>query len=239
MSSSADPRQHHRVVREADTGSLGLAHLVSSRVAVAAHMPRRSSDDGPSIEIQLAEARRAGYELGRSEGLADALAAAEARRAEALAEIAENLADACTAAAHARRSIVDEVVADAIELAFDIASALVGDAIASSGSAAREAVTRAVKIAPEGEELRVRMHPDAALGAAEVEALVVGSSVRVLSDPAIERSGCVVEVGACRIDAQLAPALSRVHEVLAELREEVHPDARQAVHPDARQAVPS
>lgn len=228
MSSSAEPRAHRRVVREADAGSLGLAHLVSSRVAVAAHLPRHPADDGPSIEIQLAEARRAGYERGRAEGLADALAAAEARRAEALAEMAETLADTCTAVAHTRRAIVDEVVADAVNLAFEIATALVGDAIARAETPARAAVARALAVAPEGEELRVRVHPDAALGASDLEDLVVGSAIRVLADPAIEPSGCVVEIGACRIDGQITPALERVRAVLDALRAETLADAVRA-----------
>jgi|GEM_PF-1295842 flagellar assembly protein FliH len=233
MSSSVEPRQHRRVVREADAGSLGLAHLVSSRIAVAAHMPQHPTDDGPSIEIQLAEARRAGYERGRAEGLADALAAAEARRAEALAEIAETLADTCTTVTQTRRTIVDEVVADAVDLAFEIATALVGDTIARSAAPAREAVVRALAIAPEGEELRVRVHPDAPLSASDLEGLVVNSAVRVLADPAVEQSGCVVEVGACRIDGQVAPALARVRAVLETMRADALADALRAQNADA------
>lgn len=219
MSSSAEPRQHRRVVREADAGALGVARVVSSRGAVALRLPRHVATDGPSIEDQLAEERRAGYELGRSHGLADALAAAEARRSEALADIAETLVGACAAAAHTRSAVVDEVVRDAIGLAFEVASALVGDAVAHATSPAFGAVVRALEVAPEGEELRVRVHPDAAISAEEIAELAVGSSVRVLSDPAIERSGCVVEIGACRIDGQIGPALERVRAVLEALRE--------------------
>ena len=36
----------------------------------------------------------------------------------------------------------------------------------------------------------------------------------IVADPSVERGGCIVEVGASQIDAQLAPALERMREAL-------------------------
>ena len=38
--------------------------------------------------------------------------------------------------------------------------------------------------------------------------------VEIVADHGIERGGCVLEVGACSVDAQITPALARVREVL-------------------------
>jgi flagellar assembly protein FliH len=47
-----------------------------------------------------------------------------------------------------------------------------------------------------------------------VDDLLPGRVVTLIGDPLVERAGAVVQVGACRIDGQLGPALERVRHAL-------------------------
>ena len=75
----------------------------------------------------------------------------------------------------------------------------------------RDAVTRALALAPNGDAV-VRLNP------ADVKTLgsvSFGRELSVVADPSVEPAGAVVEVGACRIDAQIGTALERVRDALS------------------------
>ena len=63
----------------------------------------------------------------------------------------------------------------------------------------------------------VRVHPDGGIGVAEIEQLAADPRVTVVHDPDVEAGGCLVSVGPCHIDAQIAPALARVRACLESL----------------------
>ena len=59
-----------------------------------------------------------------------------------------------------------------------------------------------------------RFHPDD-LELIEPNALAtLGREVELVADRSVERGGCLLDVGAMRVDAQLGPALQRVREAL-------------------------
>ena len=60
------------------------------------------------------------------------------------------------------------------------------------------------------------MHPDDAEVAREVlrDDARWSGTVEVVADVRVAPGGCVLEVGDCRIDAQIAPALDRLRQTL-------------------------
>jgi flagellar assembly protein FliH len=172
-----------------------------------------SRPTAPAVD-PFAAARAAGFEEGFQAGLADAAAGNEA----AVAARTARLADALVAAAEATRSHRAEAVAraehEAVELAFELAEALLGREVSVHPSLSIEAAKRAVALVPQGEDLVVRLHPGDVVTPEELQALVADASVKVVHDPAVELGGCVVEAGPCRIDAQVGPAMQRARALI-------------------------
>ncbi len=71
---------------------------------------------------------------------------------------------------------------------------------------------------PRGAAVVVRLNPDdAALlagSADDLAALSPTATLELVADPAVERGGCLADVGDRTVDAQLSSALARVREVL-------------------------
>jgi len=168
---------------------------------------------GPTAD-PFASARASGYQEGFAAGLADAATGDEA----ALAARASRLSDALIASAASARSHRAEAVAlaeqEAVELAFELAEALLGREISLNPSLSLEAVKRAVALVPQGEDLVVRLHPGDVITPEELQALVADTSVKVVHDPDVEIGGCVVEAGPCRIDAQIGSAMERARTLI-------------------------
>ncbi len=191
----------------------------------------------PTLEAVVADAeeraRAAGWERGRSEGLAAArqeiakqVAAHEAvHAAQMQAEQSRRDQELARAVAALRLSAADfdareaTVMADldhsVATMAVQIAELLVGCHLELGKWSAREAVLRALALAPRQSVAVVRLHPDSTLELPDVSGAVPGGSVTVVADPLIEAGGCVVEAGNRTIDAQVGPALRRLREVLA------------------------
>lgn len=216
MSSSTDVPRRVRVLR----GIATVAPPALAEIGALSGAARRALDPLVVAEAQAA-GHADGFELGRAEGR-------EAGRNEAIAEMASSrasFAEAATAAlaaltqaatelrAREARSLAD--IEDAVlAAAFDLATALVGRELELAVDPGREALSRALLLAPDGGQAVAHLHPDdvATLGAHAD--LAPGREVTVVPDGAVERGGCVLEVGESRIDAQLGTALARVKEVL-------------------------
>ncbi len=194
------------VVLEADVlAASGLADdLVAELFATAPEVAER--------------VRRLGFEEGFGAAQAEGVRDAAAQRDAAVAAVAGRLAEVAAVVAVERQGIVDEVVGDSVDLALELLSALVGHEVTSGRPMERDALVRALAIAPIGEDLVVRLPPDSGLSDDDVRTLVRGTTVSVHVDPSIASGGCVVEAGPCRIDAQVATAIDRVREQLARLR---------------------
>lgn len=201
--------------------SKSLGHpFLSSDEAVSGFALSR----GLSFSEQLDQARQEGYRQGYEDGRREVANLMEMERAKLHEELSQRaiqaLAQVAGAVEAGRASAVAVALEDAASLAFELTKELVGHELSSAGCSSLNSVRRALALAPPGVELLVRLNPEDAkeleeLGVwSELSSLVVDCTIDVRPDPAIERAGCVVEAGACRIDAQIGPALERIRNAL-------------------------
>lgn len=202
-----------RVLRGSAAAVIAPANL--EPVERLAARPLRSG--GPEMEVVVA-ARQEGYADGWQRGLEEGRAAGQA---EAMREFRELLAPALAALDAARAQLLarDAVALTEIEgqvtaLAVHVAEAVVGRELAAVDGGVLDAVQRALQLAPERGAVLLRLHPADVELVEATPGVVPGRDVTLVADPAVERGGCVVDVGACRIDAQVGPALARVRAVL-------------------------
>ncbi len=163
---------------------------------------------------ELAAARTAGYEDGFRAGLAEAISSMEAERLETARKLAMSIADAAGVAATSRAEMLSGIEKEVVDLAVKTAGAILDRELVVSHSPGKEAVVRALKLVPAGEDLEVRLNPDDMVDVAEVRELVGDVNVAVVADASVERGGCVVQAGPARIDAQVSAALERVANLL-------------------------
>ncbi|HXQ61632.1 MAG TPA: FliH/SctL family protein [Acidimicrobiales bacterium] len=162
----------------------------------------------------FAAARAAGFQEGFQAGLADAASGDEAAKAARVARLSDALITAAVAARSQRAEAVALAEHEAVDLAFELAQALLGREISLSPSLSIEAVSRAVALVPKGEDLVVRLHPGDVITPEDLQALVADASIKVVHDPEVEEGGCIVEAGPCRIDAQIGPAMERARALI-------------------------
>ena len=210
--------------------------LVSSPFAAGRFSDARLVD--PVLEQVVADAAAKAAVEGRAEGFtqgyADGLARAAADTAADLAVLTEQhaaehetqlagMVSAVRALEAAARDLEARTAPAAAELerlamsfAVELATALLGRELALSATPALDAVRRALAFAPVDGDLLVRLNPaDAAVAADAVRAAAPGRSVEIAADASVEIGGCIVDAGACHVDAQLGPALERVRAALA------------------------
>lgn len=216
MSSSSSTSHRARVLR--DVATTPVADLVDLGSLSAAD--RRAVD--PSL---VAEARERGFAEGRADGhrqgyLAGheealiAAARAEADRDHATQQALAALTAAATDLhAHRGRDIagIEELLIDA---ALELATAIVGRELQVADDPGRDALVRALRLADGMEPAVARLHPADVDTLGAPDEVAPGREITVVSDPAVEPGGCILEVGKGRIDAQLGTAIERVREVL-------------------------
>lgn len=181
-----------------------------------------------AVEQGHAEGHRAGYAAGMAVAAAEAhVAAQEAAQAITQAEAGRDAQlaaalDVLATAAEAFRqrdavslAEVEDVVTD---LALGITRAVLDRELTLSDNPGRDAVARALTLAPQDCPATVRLHPTDAAALGPVEDLGAGRRLVVVADPSVERGGCVVDAAGRQIDAQVGPALARVAAALREQR---------------------
>ena len=167
--------------------------------------------------------REDGYVAGYQAGL-DAAAEDVAREISEHRTAAARLTTAASALEAAVRDLaardalaLDELTDEAFRVGVELAVELVGRELRAMDEPVREAIGRALTLLPERGTPVVRVHPAdlaTATEAVEAELLVWHGDASVVPDHGVERGGCVVEVGDCRIDAQLSSAIDRLRAVL-------------------------
>ena len=163
------------------------------------------------------QAARVGYEDGFEAGWREASEQAHAQVAAHAAQLAEALAalDAATNALAERQSfVVADVEQQMTTMALQIAEAIVGRELHTAHDPGVEAISRALRLAPKRADAIAHLNPGDVATLGDLAALAGDRNVTVVADAAVEPGGCVLDVGACRIDAQVGPALARVREAL-------------------------
>lgn len=156
-----------------------------------------------------------GYEAGWAASQADVeRELAEHRRAaERLAGAARALEDAARDLARRDHLELASIEHDVVALATALAVDLVGRELAVTDEPVVDALRRAAALVPDRGTPLVRVHPDdeqTARDAVAADILTWTGDVTVVPDARVEPGGCVVDVGPCRIDAQLGPAIERL-----------------------------
>lgn len=182
---------------------------------------RDRSEEAAERSMRL---REDGYVAGYQAGL-DAAARDVEREIAEHRTAAARLSAAAAALESAARDLVardaitlDELAEEAFGIGVELAVAIVGRELRATDEPVREAIRRALSLLPERGTPVVRVHPDdlaTATEAVDAELLVWHGDATILPDHGVEPGGCVVEVGDCRIDAQISPAIDRLRSVLA------------------------
>jgi flagellar biosynthesis/type III secretory pathway protein FliH len=176
----------------------GLGRLVPAAVltaeAEAAQVRARAEQDAAALRAEAQGARdqaeRAGFEVGKQEGMAQVSALLLAARARA----DRDLVSAKDAAVVLARRMAERIVGRAVELSPELMGEIVAEALAASRARLGLVVLR---VHPEDLAAVERERPQWLARAA------AGVDVRVVADPAIGRQGCVVETPVGRLDARL------------------------------------
>lgn len=189
--------------------------------------PAAAADAEAATESIRAEASRVGYEDGFTAGQAAGIAEGQALTAAALARLESALLAVEAAAGDLtvrQAGVVADVERHVATMAVQIAEAIIGRELAALEAPAYDALVRALELAPKGVDVLARVNPADAAAIGDIRSLTAERSVTIIADGAVEPGGCIVDAGACRIDAQITPALQRVREVLG-----VGPQAATAV----------
>lgn len=187
-----------------------------------AELPIPAIDLGPESNRELnhlrgqafAEGRAAGFEQGLFEGRARAEAEVQRETRERLAGWFARLDDAVDELRTLARARSGELSALAVDLALDLAQEILGREIAAAADPGRDAIVRALDLAPEDAPLIAHLHPEDLERCGDVSELVTEGRLSLVADPTVGVGGCVLESGATRIDARIDTAMDRVRDVL-------------------------
>ncbi|MHB8263620.1 MAG: FliH/SctL family protein [Acidimicrobiales bacterium] len=167
-----------------------------------------------TLADRLEDARSTGYEEGYRKGREDAMSSMEAERVELTVKLVSSVEEAAMRLAEGRYEILKASSREIVDLAIRISEAILLRELVVSHDPGREALERAVGLAPQGSDLVVRMHPDDVVGPDYLASMFNGESIRIVEDGSVEKGGCVVQAGSCTIDGQVSTALKRVADLL-------------------------
>jgi flagellar assembly protein FliH len=213
-----------RMDAELRTSPFAPVHLVDPRLTDPHLQEVVATARRQAVEQGVAEGHRTGYAAGMAVAVAEAHVAAEqaaqvaaaneARRDAQLREAIVLLSTAAEAFRQREVTALAEIEGVVTDLALRIARAVLDRELVVSDTPGREAVTRALALAPPDCPATVRLHPDDAACLGELETLALGRHLVLVTDPTIEPGGCVVDAAGRQVDAQVGSALKRVADVL-------------------------
>ena len=180
--------------------------MIDSSVLDPNHVDAHSAARRRAIADGHGEGYRQGFAEGRAAGDADArgdLAFALTALHRAVEDL--NRRDALGTA---------NMIGEAVDLALAIAQTVIGRELEVAIDPGRDALVRALELAPDRGAVLARFHPIDIELLVDVEQITAGREVHLIADHSVERGGCILDVGAARIDAQIGTALERVRESL-------------------------
>ena len=188
-----------------------------------AELPLPEMGGDPLLDRELDHLRRQAFQEGRragfDQGLFEGRARGEVEVRENLRARFEEWIGALDRGLHdlvrRDRELSAELASVAVDLALEVAAVVLAREVTASADPGRDALVRALALAPEQGALVARLHPDDLQRIGGIDDLVAPDRITLLADPAIGAGGCLVEAGAARIDARIDAALVRVREVLS------------------------
>lgn len=216
MSSSSDAHRRSRVLRGDVATSVPPARLDSrsmpSRTVGAVQIDQRVLDS------VTAEARQQGYEDGYEAGMQAADTAvhrAELQRHEQLRQAVAALAVGADDFDRAQEQAFTDLEDALATAAFLLTETLLGRELAAAVQPGRDAIARALRIAPQRLPVSVFLHPDDAAAVGDLSALAPGRALTIVPDLSVEPGGCRLAIGRSEIDGMLGTAVARVREALS------------------------
>lgn len=193
----------------------GDVQAAPANLGMVSARPARGLVVSPAL---VESATREGFEAGRAQGFeqgyADGIAQAR-QHTELLAGLVQRLGQAADDLLSRETTARAEIEDDLVAAAFEIAETLVGHALSQPDERGRAAIARALALAPEQGLVIARLNPADLQVIGDVDGLMAGRALELVADAGVAPGDCVVEVGACRIDARVAPALERARDVLS------------------------
>lgn len=200
------------------TSSTAIPFTVPALSPLAA-VRSRQEEIAEREQEEHARGYRDGYEAGMQAARAEVDRLTDEHR-EAMNRLSHAAAAVAAAAADLQRRdavTIDEFEHDAIAIAIELATDMIGRELELTEQPVLDAIRRAAGLVPDRGTPVIRVHPDDAdtvRGTLGADVTPFGSETSLVPDPSIEPGGCVVDVGPCRIDAQLGPALARLRAAL-------------------------
>jgi flagellar assembly protein FliH len=182
----------------------------------------RGGFDPEQVEASVRAGYEAGFAAGRADGHAAAFAAAqeevvaahELDRRQAGAVLL-SLRDELHRLTLVEAAVRAEFEAAVVDAALALAEAVVGRELATATDPGRDAILRALAVAPAGPEaVVVRLHPTDRGRLGDLAALALGREVTVVADPSLLPGGCVATFGTTEVDATVDAALDRARAAL-------------------------
>ncbi len=102
-----------------------------------------------------------------------------------------------------------------VAAAMQIAEVIVGHVLADPDGRGRDAIARALALAPVHGDVTARLHPADIAVLGDPDDLAPGRVLVIVPDPSLSPGDCVVDVASCRVDARVSAAIERAREVLA------------------------
>lgn len=164
----------------------------------------------------FAQGREEGHNLGLKEGQAQAEREVSRIRADAKAEVdalREVVESLGVQIAEQFASISEQASANTVELALEIAEAVLGHEVAASEDPGAAAIARCLELAPANGELNANLNPDDLMVLGDIPG-IEGRKLTLTPDSSLQRGDAVVTVNEATIDARLSESLRRVAEAL-------------------------
>lgn len=158
-------------------------------------------------------ARQQGYDQGRAEG--HRVGVEEGR--QAIASSGASLAaavDRLLSQLESQSAALGETLsARTVDLALEIAAAVLGREISVTEDPGAEAIARCLEMAPSTGDLFARLNPEDAAELGRIEGLA-DRGLMVTADPTLQRGDAIVTINEATIDGRLGESLRRVAEAL-------------------------
>ena len=213
MNWSSEQLMRGRVLRDWDV-DLSDARVAPADLGTVSARSARSIVVSPElVESARQEGYTAGFEEGYAAGYTHGIDDAR-RHVELLGQLVQKLGREAEALAGRQATAAADIEDQVVRAAVRIAEVVVGHALAQPDDHGREAIARALALAPVQGDVTVRLHPADIAVMSDPAELAPGRVLVIVPDPLLSPGDCIVEVAACRIDARVGAAIQRAHEVL-------------------------